>query len=152
MDFFWSDLFLEARAGILKNITLVFWLKWRQQKDIYLPPHAMDYRSSYGPAVIMMCRGMDTRGTSWFWHKYFVQSLDFRWRESSSLCCSMFSSRVCSIVHGASLDGLRSFLKLHFHKFYGFSKVYFSHFDNHSRTLWVKSSHCISVYKSKLPI
>ena len=32
--FFWFDLFLEARAEILKKISLVLWKIWRHQKDI----------------------------------------------------------------------------------------------------------------------
>ena len=34
MDFFWFDLFLEARVENFKNISLVFWLKQWHQKDI----------------------------------------------------------------------------------------------------------------------
>ena len=32
--FFWFDLFLEARAEILKKNSLVFWKKFWHQKDI----------------------------------------------------------------------------------------------------------------------
>ena len=32
--FFWFDLFFEARAEILEEISLVFWEIWRHQKDI----------------------------------------------------------------------------------------------------------------------
>ena len=32
--FFWFDLFLEARAEILENFSLIFWEIWKHQKDI----------------------------------------------------------------------------------------------------------------------
>ena len=33
-DFFWFDLYLEARVEIITKISLVFWSIWRRQKDI----------------------------------------------------------------------------------------------------------------------